>query len=87
MALEDGGSGHSQRPSLLVLFATEMGSAQDVADHVARSLRRVDFHVRVVSMDGYSPVCITIQPPPLFLLKGKNQGGFLEALVKINLFF
>lgn len=42
--------------SLLILYASETGTAQDAADRIARQLRRIDFRCRVLSMDAYSVV-------------------------------
>lgn len=42
--------------SLLILYATETGNAQDAADYIARESRRICFECRVVSVDSYSLV-------------------------------
>ena len=42
--------------SLLILYATETGNAQDAADRIARECRRVLFTSRVLSMHAYQPV-------------------------------
>ena len=42
--------------SLLILYATETGNAQDAADYVARECRRIRFQCRVASVDSYSLV-------------------------------
>ncbi|EIW74789.1 riboflavin synthase domain-like protein [Coniophora puteana RWD-64-598 SS2] len=39
--------------TLLILYATETGTAQDVADRIARECRRIHFQCRVKSMDEY----------------------------------
>lgn len=57
----DHGTGEDdQHPSasreLLILYATETGTAQETADRIARECRRVHFHCRVQSMDAYPPV-------------------------------
>jgi hypothetical protein len=39
--------------SLLILFATETGTAQDVADRIARECRRIHFKCKVSSMHAY----------------------------------
>jgi sulfite reductase alpha subunit-like flavoprotein len=46
--------------SLLILYATETGNAQDAADRIARQCRRIAFHCRVLSMDAYSVVGIML---------------------------
>ncbi|KAF8654746.1 hypothetical protein AX16_003401 [Volvariella volvacea WC 439] len=40
--------------SLLILYATETGTAQDVADQVARQCRRIAYKPQVMSIDAYS---------------------------------
>ena len=42
--------------SLLILYATETGNAQDAADYIARECRRIRFQCRVASVDSYSLV-------------------------------
>ena len=41
---------------LLILYATESGNAQDVADIIARTCRRAWFRARVMSIDTYPSV-------------------------------
>jgi len=41
---------------LLILYATETGTAQETADRIARECRRVYFQCRVCNMATYSPV-------------------------------
>lgn len=41
---------------LLILYATESGNAQDVADTIARKCRRAWFRARVMSIDMYPSV-------------------------------
>ena len=42
--------------SLLILYATETGNAQDAADYIARECRRIRLQCRVESVDSYSLV-------------------------------
>lgn len=42
--------------SLLILFGSETGCAQDVAENLARQARRRHFKTRVVAMDDYDKV-------------------------------
>lgn len=42
--------------SLLILYATETGTAQDAAERIARQCRRIYFHSRVSTMATYPPV-------------------------------
>ena len=57
---------HDDR-ALTILYATETGTAQDVADRLARVCRCLHIHARVHSMDAYSPVCClsTAAAPPV----------------------
>lgn len=41
---------------ILVLYATETGSAQDAADRIARHVRRAQYKARVFSMEDYRVV-------------------------------
>lgn len=45
--------------SLLILFGSETGCAQDVAENLARQARRRHFKTRVVAMDDYDKVMMT----------------------------
>lgn len=45
-----------QERRLLILYATETGNAQDVADRVARTFRTLHFQSRVMSVDCYTLV-------------------------------
>ena len=47
--------------SLLIVYATETGNAQDAADHVARQCRRIAFQCRVANVDTVSLVCRKFQ--------------------------
>ena len=40
----------------LILYATETGNAQDVADYIARQCRRLDLTCRLQNMETYPPV-------------------------------
>jgi len=42
--------------SLLIVYATETGNAQDAADYIARQCRRIAFHCRVASIEQTSLV-------------------------------
>lgn len=63
--------------SLLILYATETGTAQDAADRVARECRRIHFSARVVDMGSYDAVCI---PPKI-----RNGPSLTFASGRINL--
>ena len=46
--------GHER--SVTVLYATETGTAQEVADRIAAQCRRIHVHARVYNLDAYPPV-------------------------------
>ena len=46
--------------SLLILYATETGTAQDAADRIARECRRIHFQCRVSSMHAYPLASVPI---------------------------
>ena len=50
---------HDER-DLTILYATETGTAQDVADRLARLCRCLHIRARVVNMDVYAPVSFVI---------------------------
>ena len=68
--------GASEDRTLLILFATETGTAQDVADRIARECRRIHFKCRVSSMDVY----------PLVNLPHVLPDWFFELLYSPNSF-
>ena len=41
---------------LLVLYASQTGTAQDVAERIGRDAKRRHFAVKVFAMDGYDKV-------------------------------
>ena len=45
--------------SLLIIYATETGNAQDAADYIARQCRRIAFRCRVASIDAFSLVSLS----------------------------
>ena len=42
---------------LLVLYASQTGTAQDVAERIGRDAKRRHFAVKVFAMDTYDKVC------------------------------
>lgn len=53
---------NSEGRNLLILYATETGTAQDAADRIARECRRIHFNCRVLSMHAYPLVSLTLSP-------------------------
>ncbi len=47
---------------LLVLYGSETGTAQDLAERLGREGRRRHFRIRVLPMDGYDRVRHVIHP-------------------------
>lgn len=48
--------GVAESRELLVLYGSQTGTAQDVAERVARDGKRRHFRVRVMAMDSYNTV-------------------------------
>lgn len=42
--------------SVVVLYGSQTGTAEDVSSHVGRELRRLHFNTTVVAMDTYDKV-------------------------------
>lgn len=80
MSTFDSTSSHDeQERQLLILYATETGNAQDIADRVARAARRLQFRSRVMSVDCYSLVCrlmkYTSLSKAVSIMAGKSHHG------------
>ena len=43
---------------VVVLYASQTGTAEEVAERIGRELRRRHFRVKVVAMDDYDIVCV-----------------------------
>lgn len=48
----------SSSPHLLLLYGTQTGTAEELAERAARTLRRRHLQVRVLAMDAYDRVCL-----------------------------
>lgn len=57
---------------LLVLYGSQTGSAQDVAERVGREAKRRHFRVRVLPMDSYDKV-------------GRDDGGEIRIIIFISI--
>lgn len=53
---------------LLVLYGSQTGTAQDVADRVVREAKRRHFSARAVALDSYNVVRLTVILYVLFVL-------------------
>ncbi|KAI8071469.1 hypothetical protein BC940DRAFT_294536 [Gongronella butleri] len=60
--------------SLLILYGSETGCAQDVAETLARQARRRRFHARVVAMDDYAKEHLPNEKLVLFVCSTTGQG-------------
>ncbi|KAF5375384.1 hypothetical protein D9615_007966 [Tricholomella constricta] len=60
--------------SLLILFATETGNAQNVADQIARQCRRIAFECRVLSIDEFSAPDLLFEPLVIFVIATTGSG-------------
>ncbi|KIL59244.1 hypothetical protein M378DRAFT_188018 [Amanita muscaria Koide BX008] len=64
----------SESRTLLILFATETGNAQDVSDTIARQCRRISFHARVISIDAYPLADLVAEELVLFVISTTGSG-------------
>ncbi|KAF1803033.1 hypothetical protein FB192DRAFT_1366124 [Mucor lusitanicus] len=60
--------------SLLILFGSETGCAQDVAENLARQARRRHFKTRVVAMDDYDKSQLVEEKLVFFVCSTTGQG-------------
>ena len=67
--------------SLLILYATETGNAQDAADYIARECRRICFQCRVESVDSYS----LVRSHQLVIIYTINRSLFQTDLISENI--
>ncbi|KAJ7352489.1 riboflavin synthase domain-like protein [Mycena albidolilacea] len=61
--------------SVLILYATETGTAQDVAERLARQCRRIHLTCRVLSTDKYSLSDLISEPLVLFVISTTGSGA------------
>lgn len=60
--------------SLLILYATETGNAQDTADRLARQCRQIAFQCRVLSMNAYSVPELISEKLVIFVVSTTGSG-------------
>lgn len=60
---------------ILVLYATETGSAQDAADRIARHVRRAQYKARVFSMEDYRVEDLITEPLVIFVISTTGTGA------------
>ncbi|KAK1155529.1 NADPH-dependent diflavin oxidoreductase 1-like isoform X1 [Acipenser oxyrinchus oxyrinchus] len=61
-------------PTLLVLFGSQTGTAQDTAERIGRQAQRRRFHVRVEALDSYNVVNLISEPLVVFVCSTTGQG-------------
>ncbi|XP_006863723.1 PREDICTED: NADPH-dependent diflavin oxidoreductase 1 isoform X2 [Chrysochloris asiatica] len=61
-------------PRLLVLFGSQTGTAEDVAERLGREARRRRLQCRVLAMDSYSVVNLINEPLVIFVCATTGQG-------------
>ncbi|KAG2078524.1 riboflavin synthase domain-like protein [Suillus decipiens] len=75
---------HSFAPrELLILYATETGTAEETADRIARECRRVRFHCRVQSMDTYPPETLISEHLVIFVVSTTGWGAEPRAMISL----
>ncbi|KAI5984237.1 riboflavin synthase domain-like protein [Pisolithus marmoratus] len=68
---------------LLILYATETGTAQEIADRIARECRRAYFQCRVCSMGTYSPEDLISESFVLFVVATTGSGAEPRAMTPL----
>ncbi|KAG2130147.1 uncharacterized protein EDB93DRAFT_87346 [Suillus bovinus] len=68
---------------LLILYATETGTAQETADRIARECRKVCFHCRVQSMDVYPPETLISEHLVIFVVSTTGWGAEPRAMTSL----
>ncbi|KAF8903479.1 hypothetical protein CPB84DRAFT_1814646 [Gymnopilus junonius] len=60
--------------SLLIIYATETGNAQDAADYIARQCRRVAFRCRVIDIESFSLPDLLSEAIVIFVVSTTGSG-------------
>ncbi|KAH7912072.1 riboflavin synthase domain-like protein [Hygrophoropsis aurantiaca] len=68
---------------LLILYATETGTAQETADRIARECRRVHFKCRVISMDSYPQLELISEHLIIFVVATTGSGAEPRAMTSL----
>ncbi|KAI0640980.1 riboflavin synthase domain-like protein [Trametes meyenii] len=66
--------------TLTILYATETGTAQDVADRLARLCRNLRIHARVHNLDAYSPTELINEHLVIFVVSTTGSGQAPRAM-------
>ncbi|KAJ7183107.1 riboflavin synthase domain-like protein [Mycena filopes] len=75
----------SAERSVLILYATRTGTAQDVAERLARQCRRLHFTCRVLSTDKYSLSDLISETLVLFVISTTGSGLMWKTLLRSDL--
>ncbi|KAI0705984.1 riboflavin synthase domain-like protein [Cerioporus squamosus] len=78
----DDADAHDDR-ALTILYATETGTAQDVADRLARLCRCLHIRARVVSMDAYAPSELINETLVVFVVATTGTGREPRAMTPL----
>ncbi|KAF8958554.1 hypothetical protein BDZ97DRAFT_1668283 [Flammula alnicola] len=60
--------------SLLIIYATETGNAQDAADYIARQCRRIAFQCRIANVDTFSLPDLLSETIVIFVVSTTGSG-------------
>ncbi|KAG6335101.1 hypothetical protein ID866_3990 [Astraeus odoratus] len=81
---QDHGNSHDvESRQLLILYATETGTAQETADRIARECRRVYFRCRVCNMATYSPEDLISETLVIFVVATTGSGAEPRAMTPL----
>jgi len=71
----------TERP-LLVLYGSQTGTAQEVAERVGREAARLHFSVRVSALDTFPVVSLPVQPLTVYVVSTTGQGDPPDNMTK-----
>ncbi|OBZ74519.1 NADPH-dependent diflavin oxidoreductase 1 [Grifola frondosa] len=66
--------------TVTILYATETGNAQDIADRIARECRRIHLKAQVDSMEAYSPSELISEHMVIFVVSTTGSGKEPRAM-------
>ncbi|KAF8441065.1 riboflavin synthase domain-like protein [Boletus edulis BED1] len=68
---------------ILILYATETGTAQEIADRIARECRRGHFQCRVCNVGSYPPQGLISEPLVIFVVTTTGSGSEPRAMTPL----
>ncbi|KAI0920248.1 hypothetical protein AcV5_010040 [Taiwanofungus camphoratus] len=74
---------HEPLQTLTILYATETGNAQDIADRIAQQCRRLHLHAYIHSMDDYSPSELISEHLVIFVVSTTGSGKEPRAMTPL----